>query len=130
MNTLKRIRHFAASEFIEDQDPSRPALERMNQPLIRMLDYARDLAAVPFVITSSLRSREHNEAIGGAYGSSHLFGDAVDISCEPFLRPVILPALFAAGFRRVGIYANHVHVDISDKEFRAGPHKDPAVWLG
>ena len=39
--------------------------DKMNKSLIDMLDVAREVAGVPFNITSSYRTEEHNVKIGG-----------------------------------------------------------------
>ena len=82
--------------------------------LVDMLDKARELAGIPFVITSGYRDANHNEDVGGVKDSSHTKGLAVDIrarnSNEHYL---ITKALFAVGFKRISkIYKGHIHCDI------------------
>jgi uncharacterized protein YcbK (DUF882 family) len=78
-----------------------------------MLDQARGLAGVPFVLNSAWRCYKHNEFVGGSEESSHLFGMAVDIACTTSRnRFKILQALISAGFTRIGIHENFIHVDI------------------
>lgn len=130
--TSIKLKHFVSFEFREDQG-ERLCLSEMNSTLLSMLDSAREAADCPFIITSSLRSVEHNASVGGASLSSHLFGDAVDIYVDEPRRARIIAALFGAGFRRIGIYSHHVHVDVSDRadsNFAARVHyvKSPAVW--
>ena len=87
--------------------------------LWQMLDKAREIAGIPFIITSGYRTKEHNTEVGGVENSSHLLGEAVDISArnsnEHFL---ITKGLMLAGFTRISKkYPSHVHCDISkDKE--------------
>lgn len=86
----------------------------LNPNLIRMLDRARGLAKVPFIITSGVRTREENELAGGAPNSAHLRGLAVDLRCHnSWTRFRMVPALYMAGFRRMVLYAGdgHIHVD-------------------
>lgn len=81
--------------------------------LIDMLDRARGIAKVPFIITSGLRSVEENAGAGGVSDSSHLRGLAVDLRCqESRARYFMISALLAAGFTRIGLYSAHLHVDI------------------
>lgn len=110
-----KIRHFSEYEFGGDPDPK----------LVRMLDEARDIAAVPFVITSGVRTAKENAAIGGADDSAHVTGHAVDLRCRTSReRFLTLRALFEAGFDRIGVYNHHVHCDTSTTA-------DPAVvWVG
>ena len=92
--------------------------------LVMRLEQARELAGVPFVITSGLRSDEHNARVGGSPGSSHLTGNAVDLHCESSRnRKKIVDALLQAGFSRIGIGRNFIHVDND----RSKP--DDVMWL-
>ena len=82
--------------------------------LVIMLDRARGFAGVPFIITSGLRTQEENLVAGGEEDSAHLYGEAVDLACSTsWLRHKMLPALYVAGFRRIGVYDRHLHADIS-----------------
>lgn len=102
------IRHFTRDEF-GYADGVEPARE-----LVLMLDSAREIAGVPFRISSGIRSREHNDRIGGAPNSAHVTGEAVDIRTENTQdRFMILDALLYTGFTRIGIYNGHIHVDTS-----------------
>ena len=87
----------------------------MDVQLLRRLDTARALAGTPFVITSDFRTEEHNEAVGGAADSAHLKGQAVDIACpDSYHRFIMYDGLRTAGFRRIGLGANFIHVDIDE----------------
>lgn len=81
--------------------------------LVTMLDKARELAGVPFVLTSTLRSPEVNTEVGGVANSAHLGGLAVDIrvrnSNERFR---MIKALIEVGFTRIGIAKTFCHADI------------------
>jgi len=92
-----------------------PLIIGLSDKLLTMLDNARTVAEVPFVITSGLRTVEHNKEVGGLPDSSHLEGLAVDIQCkDSFNRFNIIYGLFVAGFRRIGISKDHIHADIDD----------------
>ena len=87
--------------------------DKMNKTLIDMLDTARELAGVPFKITSSYRTEEHNAKIGGKPNSAHLRGTAVDIACDSSCsRMMIVDALIIAGFNRIGVSKTFIHVDV------------------
>ncbi len=76
------------------------------------LNKARQIADVPFILTSAFRCAAHNAEVGGAETSSHLAGLAVDIKCtDAWTRCKILSALFAAGFNRIGVGKTFIHVD-------------------
>lgn len=98
----------------------------MSDDIVYKLDRARDLYGNPIVITSGFRTEDQNDIAGGVKGSAHLTGQAADISApdESFLREKLIWALGAAGFRRLGLYEKHFHVDVDHtKPF-------PAVWHG
>ena len=96
----------------------------INGHLVNMLQAARDRAAIAFVITSGYRCENWNRILGGAEDSSHLSGMAVDIATETLnQRFIILKAVLAAGFRRIGVYMRHIHVDID------GTKPEDLVWL-
>jgi len=86
--------------------------------LVEMLDKAREIAGIPFVINSGYRTLAHNAEVGGTEDSSHTKGLAVDLrarnSTEHFL---ITKGLILAGFNRISKkYPMHIHCDIdSDK---------------
>lgn len=106
----KHIKNFHSAEF--DCTCGAPGRDRMDLKFVRKIDIARDLAGVPFIITSAYRTEKYNAMIGGVLKSSHIKGLAVDIYCtEPSDRFAILNALFTVGFNRIGIYPSHIHVD-------------------
>jgi uncharacterized protein YcbK (DUF882 family) len=79
-----------------------------------MLDRARDIAGIPFVITTGFRTPEENKRVGGVDGSSHLSANAVDLRCRTSEeRFKITTALLAVGFNRIGQGSNFVHCDNS-----------------
>lgn len=86
----------------------------LDPAFVAILDYARQKAGVPFVITSGFRTPEENAAAGGAANSAHLRGLAVDLRCrDSHDRYLIIRALFQLGLQRIVVYAGdgHVHVD-------------------
>lgn len=95
-------------QFFQDSE-----VEGLNEDFVAKLDKARGLAAVPFVITSGLRSPETNQSLPNAVSdSSHLTGHAVDLAVsESQARYAIIKALLDTGFNRLGIYSAHIHVD-------------------
>jgi uncharacterized protein YcbK (DUF882 family) len=86
--------------------------KNMDVDFLAKLDKAREYANLPFIINSAYRSPEHNAKVGGKPGSSHIKGLAVDISAKDSrTRFLILDALFAVGFTRIGIASSFIHVD-------------------
>ncbi len=96
----------------------------MNADFLNKLDLARSVAGVPFVITSGYRCKKHNKAIGGVDNSSHVRGYAVDISVKDSRsRFRIIWGLCSAGFKRIGVASDFIHVD-------SDPDKDREVmWV-
>lgn len=112
-------------------DPERdPLILGVDPATMSRVDDARGFAGVPFVLTSGLRTPDHNADLKGAVSdSSHLadthgFAHAVDIAVldDGALFCMIL-GLIKVGFRRIGIYGTrcpdnpnrlvprHIHVD-------------------
>jgi len=84
----------------------------LQSSLVEMLDKARGLAGVPFVIISGKRSEERNESVGGVEDSAHLRGYAVDISCpDSSSRWKMFNAFIKVGFTRIGVNKTSFHVD-------------------
>lgn len=84
----------------------------MKNLFMERLDAARAYAGIPFVVTSGFRCQKHNKIVGGTPTSSHLSGCAVDIKCvKSSSRYRIIAALIRAGFHRIGIRKDFIHVD-------------------
>ena len=85
--------------------------------LVSMLDFAREMAGIPFFITSGLRTPEQNRKCGGAIDSAHLKGLAVDLKCDNSReRHKIIAGLIKAQFKRIGIAKDHIHADIDESK--------------
>ena len=83
----------------------------MNMDFLAKLDEAREYSNIPFIINSAYRSPEHPLSIKNP-SSSHIKGLAVDISAKDSrTRGLILDALRAVGFNRIGISDTFIHVD-------------------
>lgn len=92
------IKNFKRSEFDYPDE--------MSPQLMRQLDVARDLAGVPFIITSDYRPGDKK---------AHGKGLAVDLRVMSSRdRFHILKGLFRACFVRIGDYDRHIHADIDD----------------
>lgn len=82
-----------------------------------MLNLARSIAKIPFIINSWTRCQDHNKQVKGSDTSSHLKGIATDIKFSNYTELfTIVNALLCVGFKRILIYpkSNFIHVD-SDK---------------
>jgi uncharacterized protein YcbK (DUF882 family) len=86
--------------------------ENMDAEFLEMLDSAREIAGIPFIITSGYRTKAHNKKVGGKSDSAHLTGHAADIKVNGSRqRWQIVEACIKAGFTRIGIANTFVHVD-------------------
>jgi len=100
----------------------------MTKEFLIKLEIARDIANVPFLISSGFRTPQHNislkkQGYKASANSSHLKGCAADIVCKDSgTRQKILNGLILAGFTRIGIADTFIHCD-TDKD------KTDAIWL-
>mgnify|MGYP003678079266 FL=1 len=86
--------------------------EGMDINFLAKLDEAREYANIPFIINSAYRSPKHPLSISNPT-SSHIKGLAVDISVKDSRqRFLVLDALIAVGFNRIGIAGTFIHVDL------------------
>ena len=112
MEGLTRAFHmfFEYSEF--DSPDQKGSYTNMDVAFLNKLSKARELAAIGFKITSGYRSPAHNEKVGGVPSSSHTLGHACDIYAPTSRQKyIIINALLQAGFNRIGVAKNFIHVD-------------------
>ena len=84
----------------------------MSKEFLFVLDEAREIAGIPFIINSAYRSPEHPLSIKNP-SSSHIKGLAVDIKAtDSNTRFKIVKALITVGFTRIGIADTFIHVDL------------------
>lgn len=87
----------------------------MDENFLRLIDLAREIAGVPFIINSGFRCQKHNKEVGSS-SQNHPSGRAVDIKAtDGYTRGKILKGLYKAGFKRVGIRGDFLHADTMDK---------------
>ena len=119
------LKYFKLSEFDSDVKGSGKNMKRV---FLKKLDKARNIAGVPFKITSGFRTPQHNERLKKegykvSANSSHLKGLAADIACaDSGTRQKIVNGLIVAGFTRIGIADTFIHCD-TDTD------KTDAIWL-
>jgi hypothetical protein len=90
--------------------------------IAQLAQQARDRVGRPFIITSWYRPAEINRQVGGASGSRHIVGDAIDFYCSGLTGNQVywfLDPWWPGGLGRYTRYPNLVHID-------ARPHK--ARW--
>jgi len=103
-----QMRFFKPDEFQMD---GKVVFDKMNPAFLEKLDQCRELAGVPFIISSCWRSPSKNRKVGGAVGSLHLKGRAVDVICTlGATRARIMRAALGLGLS-VGVMQNALHLD-------------------
>ena len=116
------------SKYFKEEEFNRcsPAcsLQDMKQTTMSKLDTAREIADIPFVLTSAYRSPDHDRSKGRSGTGAHTLGRAVDIRCNTSKnRLLVVNALLKAGFKRIGIARSFVHADDSEV------HEQKVIWL-
>ena len=102
----------------------------MDEEFMEKLVAIREKLNLPMTITSGYRSKEHNEAIGGAKNSPHIYGKAVDIACHGEKAYKIVQLALEAGFTGIGVKqkgahgARFIHIDTME----VGPLV-PRPWI-
>jgi uncharacterized protein YcbK (DUF882 family) len=82
---------------------------------LAQLERAREISGVPYVINSGYRCPKHNAEVGST-SANHTSGKAADISAKDGpTRGKILKGLYRAGFTRIGISKDFIHVDSMDE---------------
>ena len=120
------LKYFKLSEF--DSPDSKGSGKNMTRDFLKKLDRARDIANIPFKISSGFRTPQHNvnlrkQGYKASANLSHLKGCAADIVCKDSgTRQKIVNGLIMAGFTRIGIADTFIHCD-TDKD------KTDAIWL-
>jgi uncharacterized protein YcbK (DUF882 family) len=102
--------------------------ESMNDDFICLLDDARELAGIPFKITSGYRTPEYNKQLidygfKASLTSSHIQGLAADIEAKSSEeRFKILTALLKVGINRIGLGEDFIHADYDPNK------KSKLIW--
>jgi len=122
---MQLSKHFKLEELVSPNDkakPSKEVLENLKELCEEALEPLRNAIGKPLTITSGYRSPGYNASIGGAKGSQHTLGIAVDIAipdADLFKVAAIATKIPAIG--GIGIYPgrNFIHIDtrrrINDK---------------
>ena len=124
------LKYFKLSEF--DSPDKVGSGSNMNYTFLEKLDQARGLAGIPFKITSGFRTEAYQDDLTrrgyktAKKGTSpHLKGLAADISVKDSRqRFIVINSLLLAGFTRLGIGDNFIHVDLSTYE----GHRQNVIW--
>lgn len=129
-----KIEHFTPAEFDTPGEPGTGV--NMDPDFMQRLDAARRIAGVPFAITpgGGYRTTKYNADLlkrnpHASPRSLHKDGRAADIAVpngDAHRRGVIVGALIAAGFERIGLAHSFVHVDDGTED---DGRRTPAIWI-
>ena len=123
------LRFFNYSEFDSPDVPG--SGEMMDSHFLELLDKARSIAGIPFVISEGggYRTEEYNRELckrnkKASRTSSHMRGLAADIICRGSRqRCYIVASLLDVGINRIGISKSFIHCDIDlEKE-------EDVIWI-
>ena len=97
--------------------------DNISPDLVTKLQAMRNQTGI-IKINSGVRCRKHNMKVGGSETSGHLKGEAVDIKAiGDTERGVMIIGAVKAGFERMGLKDDFIHLDISPEKNR------PRCWL-
>ena len=120
MNNILLTEYFSLYEF------ACPCCKKvmLSPDLLTRLNHLRMVINKPIYINSGFRCERENEKVGGAQGSYHLQGMAVDIHVKNYLLYDLLMYAQEIGFNGIGFYEkeNFLHLDIRSGERR--------IWKG
>lgn len=85
----------------------------LKHEFVLLLDKARHIAGIPFIINSGYRTVAKNKAVNGVKDSAHLYGLAVDLKAKNGTEKYkIVNALMSVGIKRIGVGGTFIHADI------------------
>jgi hypothetical protein len=90
-------------------------LSTIQKPVLNLFEGVQSTFGKQLLITSGGRDAEHNAEVGGAKGSQHLTGNAIDVDwskLSPMERIRFIQTASAMGFTGIGAYKDHVHLDL------------------
>ena len=125
--SLRELTRSSAASRIRDANmPEAGDLNALKQLCDVILEPLRDAVQRPVRITSGFRSGAVNRAIGGAKGSQHMLGEAVDLKVRGFDATQLLEIIVEMGlpFDQVISYdperGGHVHVSYTTRRANRG----------
>ena len=77
---------------------------KIDLKIVGLVEKMRVILDAPIQVESAYRCPEHNRAVGGANGSGHTYGTALDITCEKSDRARLATLAELVGVARIGIY--------------------------
>lgn len=103
------MKYFDDIEFVRATPSCR--LSDMDSEFIELVSRARELAGVPFVVSSAYRPKWYELKKGRSGSSFHVFGRALDVICRDSKnRAIIVKACLACGLT-CGVHKDFIHID-------------------
>lgn len=96
----------------------------------RVADAFATVGQTKVKINSGLRDAAHNAEVGGAKGSQHLAGNAMDIDVSGMKtadRIELIKALSNSGITGIGVYGNSIHADLGGRRAWGPSHGADSV---
>lgn len=93
--------------------------DHLTDPLMQTVAAASENLTFGLNVVSGYRTREQNEAAGGADESQHIHGNAMDISIKDMTdaqKSALVTSLAENGAKRIGVYSGNtgLHVDMAE----------------
>ncbi len=111
-------KYFNENDFLKANPPCE--ISQMNEKFLHKLDACRELAGIPFRVTSAFRTIEHEISRKRSGKSAHTLGVAVDVACtDSISRFKIIKAALEVGINRIGIAKTFIHLDLATKATHA-----------
>ena len=82
-----------------------------------LLQNIREHFGKPVIINSAYRTEKHNENVGGAANSYHLYGKAADLQIKGVSPQEIALYTESLGVKGIGLYGTSVHVDTRTSKY-------------
>lgn len=87
------------------------SLQDMDQAFMNKLDKTRELAGIPFLLSSAYRSPAWDKYKGRSGNGDHTQGCGVDVVCNSSVtRMKILKAAIELGWTRIGVSSTFIHI--------------------
>lgn len=112
--------HFSFSEFTDrvsgtfsgGKVSATAAKENVRRAMYKLEALRKKLGNVPITVNSGFRSISHNQAVGGASDSMHLYGTAADLDVPGVTNKTVYQKAETCGFSGLETYTeDHQHVD-------------------
>lgn len=104
----KGLKHFTQEE-----------VKGLTEDFKQRLDVGREESGISWVLTSTLRTPEHNKKVGGSPTSAHLDGTGADVRARNWVEVgKIVDGARKAGITGITVYRNSRHVHLDMKPYR------------